>query len=331
MTCGVIDQKLLVPFVQAEFACGREYRGKFVQALRCPTCAYVRFPAPPEAVLNRYYAEEYPASSRSWYNVTSDYGPWKTDKRASNVIEVISRFGFEVGASLHEFGCAFGGTVDALYSRGYDASGTELNAGAVAEGRARGNTRIFAESALDYLARKSKAVQVVYSFHAIEHFTDPFDFIAEVSARIDPDGIIILIVPNSAALFPLVYGHARYVWFGYPEHLHLFSPRSALSFAERVGCELLHIESTEFGIEPDATARALSQEGQSAALLRHADRSLLGEELIFVLTPAKGQLAARYKLEANHARTRCLLSGRFEERAMAANEKSTVNPWPIGG
>jgi hypothetical protein len=168
---------------------------------------------------------------------------------------------------------------------------------------------------------------VVYSFHAIEHFPDPFSFVEEVSKLINPEGLIILVVPNAAALFAMVYGLGRYVWFSYPEHLHLFSPRSALSFADRIGCSLLHVEGREYGIQPELTAGALTHSSISAVELRNADRSLMGEELYLVMTPASGPTAAKYFRDAEQTRRMVTDFGNYERLALDANERETINPW----
>lgn len=328
VNCAVNDPKMLVPLFQGGHPCGRDYRGQFVQAQRCPCCSYVRFPDPPEGLLDAFYSKEYPEYCSSWYNLVADYAPYKTERRAEAIIGLIQRFGMPLGTSLHEFGCAFGGTVHALNAKGYDASGTELNSGAVAEARAYGNTAIHDISALDYLEARKGQMEVVYSYHAIEHFPDPFSFIKSMATLIHQDGLIILVVPNAAALFAMVYGLGRYVWFGYPEHLHLFSPRSALSFAERVGCSLVHLEGREYGIQPELTAAALTHDSGAAVALRGAERSLLGEELYIVLTPNGGGTATKYAREIEQTRARVLAFGAYERMALDANESETVNPWP---
>jgi SAM-dependent methyltransferase len=327
MVCGVLDPKKLVPFVQDGHPSGREFRGSFVQARRCPCCAYVTFPSPDPRTLDDFYAVEYPKGSAQWYNYEADYNPAKTEIRSNRIIELVRRFGFGPNASLHEFGCAFGGTVDALNRKGFRATGTELNAGAVNEGRTRGNMAIHAESALDFLGRETSKTQIVYSYHAIEHFPDPFDFMQKLTSVMDPEGILIMVVPSSAARFALVYGHMRYVWFGYPEHLHLFSPRSSLSVAQRIGCRLMHVQSAEFGIEPAATAKALAQDSKGALALRSADASLLGEELIFVMARSSSRIAARYAAEINLAEAKALSFGNAEQAAMDASARKTVDPW----
>lgn len=328
--CAINDPSLLRPLLQDGFPSGREYQGQFIQALRCPHCAYIRFPSPSGELLDDYYHNHYPATSASWYNVESDYAAWKVSSRAGRIVQWMRRFGVPPGSVVHEFGCAFGGTVHELNRLGYAASGTELNSTAVEQGRARGNTAIFAEDAIGYLRRTGTRPKVVYSYHAIEHFVDPFSFLTELRSVIDPDGLLILVAPSAAAKFALVYGHMRYVWFGYPEHLHLFSPGSAPSLAESTGYSLLHVESAEYSIEPEATARALLQSTPAAHWVSLGDASLTGPELIMVMTPSERVLTPRLQAVCRETLLKCENFANCERHALDACEQMTSNPWPVG-
>ncbi len=326
--CAVADQSLLIPMVEATYPAGRDYGGAFHQAKRCPCCAYVRFDEPTSEELDRFYNEEYPAASASWYNVETDYADWKTDQRSARVIKIMDDFGFAKGSIVHEFGCAFGGTVQGFKNKGYRASGTELNRTAVEQGRARGNLDVHPESALDYLARQPEKVQVVYSYHALEHFTDPFAFLRGLREQMDPNGIVISFLPNSAALFPLVYGHTRYMWFGYPEHVHLFSPGSADTLAKATGFELLDVFTAECGMEPEATARALSEPTFGAQLLRNEPRDRYGEELVVVMTPQGSALLESHQKRHVMAWEYSRAQAAREQIAMDHLTKVAANPWP---
>lgn len=328
MRCAVGDQSLLTPLYEATFPAGRDYGGVFHQARRCPCCAYIRFDDPTEEELDRYYNEEYPAVSKDWYNVDTDYAPWKTDARSNRVIQIMSAFGVGDDAIVHEFGCAFGGTVQAMKDKGYRASGTELNRTAVDQGRARGNLDVHSESALDFLSRQSEKTTVVYSYHALEHFTDPFSFLRNLRERMDPNGIVISFLPNSAALFPLVYGHTRYMWFGYPEHVHLFSPGCAASLAETTGFELLDVFTAPAGIEPEATSRALDEDSPTARMLRNEPGERYGEELVIVMTPAGSTLLSTHAQRRMNAREYSRAQAVRERDAMEHLSTFAANPWP---
>lgn len=326
-TCAVADQSLLVPMYEATYPAGREYRGIFHQAKRCPCCAYVRFNDPSSEDLDLYYNEEYPRVSAGWYNAETDYSAWKTDQRSARVIDIMNRLGFGPGSIVHEFGCAFGGTVQAMKDKGYRASGTELNRTAVEEGRQRGNIDIYSEPAQAFLSRQSDKPNVIYSYHALEHFTDPFSFMRELRELMDDNGILISFLPNSAALFPLVYGHSRFIWFGYPEHVHLFSPGSAEALARTAGFELLSVSTAPGTIEPEATAKALEVDSPNARLLRHEPRNRYGEELVLVMTPSGSSLLDQHAQAHHNAREYSRSQAVRERVAMENLSTFAFDPW----
>ncbi|WP_312821020.1 class I SAM-dependent methyltransferase [Brevundimonas sp.] len=328
MTCAIKDPSLFIPLIEDGHPTGRTYNGNFHPAKRCACCGYVRFETPSAEDLDQFYNHEYPQVSASWYNVDTDYAPWKTEVRSSRVIDILNTYGIERGASVHEFGCAFGGTVHALNQKGYDASGTELNREAVEKGRARGNDKIFAQSALDYLDSLPAKPKAIYSYHALEHFTDPFAFLRDLRERLDPNGIIISFLPNSAALFALVYGYTRYVWFNYPEHIHMFSPGSANALTEVTGFDLLSVFTSEFGIEPEATARATETGSAASNLLKSQPRQNFGEELVIVMTPRGSALTTQHKARHREAQLLSLQQSFVETDALDLMAGELSNPWP---
>lgn len=320
LQCALHDPANLVPLKQNEAAIGGHYHGDFVQAQRCRHCAYVTFPVPPEETLARYYQEEYPKGAASWYNLQTDYDVSKTSVRSRRVIDLAKQFGIEEGAVVHEFGCAFGGTVAALREAGYSATGTELNSSAVEQGRQHGNHYIHSQDTVTFLRGQSNLPSVIYSYHALEHFTDPFSFLDELKDCVAPDGIIVLFVPNSAARFPLVYGHTRYEWFAYPDHLHLFSPGCAAALAERVNCSLLYVGTAEVGLDRENTSRALDQDTESARLLKASDPSMLGEELVVVLAKRGNAVSRRFENNVTYHTAISSMQADVERKAMMLAE-----------
>lgn len=329
MDCAITNPQLLEALVQDGQPCGRSYQGRFVQAEGCPHCAYVRFPAPDDQLLNNFYQIDYPKSSVDWYNLSSDYAPWKAPVRATRIADIAHRFGLGKGIEIHEFGCAFGGTVQALNDMGYRATGTELNQQAVDEGRSYGNSSIFSQDTVSFLQSSSNKPQVVFSYHAIEHFIDPFSFLVGIRDGLSQEGIIILVAPSSAAKYSLVYGLMRYMWFGYPEHLHLFSPGSAPKLADRIGMDLLEVSTSEFGLYPEATKVALLQQSPAAWALRAGNSALMGEELTMVFAHPESTIAKERSHISKAVRTMCDSFSAIEKAAMTANKQRLVDPASI--
>jgi SAM-dependent methyltransferase len=309
-------------------------------ARRCMDCGHVFFDPPPLDLLDRYYNGEYPAAAASWYNVEADYADAKVTSRADRILSIASGFGFARPETkeiqlYHEIGCAFGGTVHELNRRGYPATGTELNAGAVAQGRARGNDAIAAEPDVDFLQRAGRQPNVVFGFHSFEHMPDPVGYLRDLAPCLASDSIVILFVPNAMALFPTAYGFMRYIWFGFPGHLNLFSAGSALCVARAAGYELLDVASHLSGLEPEATDHALNSRIETPVMARIRDHlvenGLMAEELILILTPAGSPAALRHRAELAATTRRCTANAAFEAAIRELGETAALGELPAAG
>ena len=62
---------------------------------------------------------------------------------------------------------------------GYIATGTDLNTGAVGQGRARGNAAIFSEADLDFFQNSAVRPNVVYGYYMLERMADPLGYLRE--------------------------------------------------------------------------------------------------------------------------------------------------------
>ncbi|MGE0417382.1 MAG: methyltransferase domain-containing protein [Acetobacteraceae bacterium] len=278
---------------------GTTFESTFHPARHCQDCGRIFFDVPNEDVLSRYYNSAYVTEgAQSWYNVEADYAPAKVTGRTDQVVDIAARFGFDNTHVFHEIGCAFGGTVFELNRRGYAATGTDLSQPAIDDGRARGNTNVFAEPDVAFLSGRSLRPHVVYGYHVLEHMPDPIGFLRSLSPLLAPDAIVILFVPNAMALLPWTYGFDRYPWFYYPAHLNMLSPGSLTCFARACGYELLDLWTATPDLDAGRTDRAtLGHDANEVSRLmrdRMMQTALLQEELGFVLTPANSTVAAAF-------------------------------------
>lgn len=278
------------------------------------------FDVPNFEFLSDYYQLEYPKAASSWYTVENDYNPEHCEMRAELVASFARMFLGTDQVVYHESGCSFGGTVAMLRSRGYDATGCELNQDAVAQGRARGNDRISDESDKEFLTRTQRRPNLLYSHHAVEHMPNPGEFLTGLRELLDPASIAILTVPNAVSAVAMKKGFHGHQWFAYPDHLHLFSPRSFLCLAEKTGYELLHIDTRMAGAtETDASSLGADpRDWQGRLALKVIEQTLMGVELRAVLTPRDSVVARTSRARIEETRAKCLLSGETERVLMQA-------------
>src|ERR1700733_7804266 len=169
----------------------REFEGVQHPARRCPDCGHVFFVPPPSDVLTRYYQDVYPPSSISWLNINAYYEPARVKFRSELIIKISARYGFGQSDRYHESGCAFGGTVLEFERMGYTATGTDLNADAVDQGRARGNASIFSKSDLEFFQHSTVRPNVVFGIYMLERMADPLGYLCELAPLLASRSIVI--------------------------------------------------------------------------------------------------------------------------------------------
>jgi SAM-dependent methyltransferase len=244
-------------------------------------------------------------------------------------MEIAGKFGLDRGA-YHELGCAFGGTVFEVASRGVRATGTDLNASAIEQGRKRG-ANVQTGNDAEFLATLKVKPNVIYGYHMLEHVPNPVEYLRGIAGQMARDSVAIFFVPNAIAAFPMVYNYMRYVWYGYPEHPHMFSPHSLLCLGRATGFDLIHVATNPIPIKTEETGRIvqpLPGSPTAEAIRDHAMReALLLPELEFVFARTGSTIATRFKDAASAAGDRCRRSADFE-KAMGELMKTTDTPDP---
>lgn len=329
--CGLItDTALLAPLFQGGGEALVPYKGSTLAGRRCDECGYVRFPAPSEQELSNYYEREWIPRSSRWFNVESDFADWKRIPLADRVLELASPFGHGLNSVFHEVGCAFGGTVFELQTRGYSASGTDKFAALVAEGQRNGVHDTSTLSPQDFFTERERKADVIYGFQMLQRERNPIAILSSLTSCLTDSGILILVVPNAMAVFPLVYGYSRYEWYSFPAHLHHFTAKSIQCLARAADLEVLSVGSRRYAVAPEFTAAAISarEDSDVAKELRDyaLETALLGEELEFVLAPRAS--AARFPDQICIAAEKCRASGALER---AQRDRATFvhlpDPW----
>lgn len=88
---------------------------------------------------------------------------------------------------------------------------------------------------------------VVHMGEVLEHLSDPDGMLKITHSLINPGGLLTLIVPNDFNPFQLILrDHVGMEpwWVAPPHHLNYFSHESLRKLVERVGFEVVHMEST---------------------------------------------------------------------------------------
>lgn len=134
---------------------------------------------------------------------------------------------------------------------GYEPYGLDRNVSAIEAARAEFGERVQAREL--GAAFPGVSFAVVTLVDVLEHVPDPGELLASVAARLEPNGVLALLLPNAASLTARVLGGA---WPHLAEeHLYLWTPAGLEGFLRRQGWRVLE---TRTGVRKVFTARYLA-------------------------------------------------------------------------
>lgn len=176
--------------------------------VRCVRCrlAYLS-PRPDRAAIGAYYPE-----GTEEHQV--DQTHFATAER-----QLVSRLHPGAGTVL-DVGCAAGAFLAAMAESGWAAFGVELSPEAARLAARYGKVHI---GTIESAPFSSESFDLVTFWSVIEHTHDPIAALARARRLLNPDGIVILGLPNFGGLERRMFGQH---WFGLdvPRHLYHFDP-----------------------------------------------------------------------------------------------------------
>ena len=128
------------------------------------------------------------------------------------------------GKRLLDYGCGAGSFLEYMYQRNYKVNGVEPDASA----RGLIDPQIPTATSIDDLP--TQQYDVITAFHVIEHVHELHHTLGALKQRLDPNGILVLALPNPLSYDAQYYGTD---WAGYdvPRHLYHFNQKSLDSLA----------------------------------------------------------------------------------------------------
>jgi len=216
--------------------------------VRCPSCRSLwQTPFPDDARL----AEIYGAGYLERWGIAGDEA--LSEVRAMKEASARSFLGrvarHRRGGALLDVGCALGFLLGEAKRAGYEPYGLDRNASAITQAQAEFGTRVQAVE-LDAEPFPGVSFAVVTLVDVLEHVPDPGALLAAVGARLEPGGVLALLLPNAGSLMARVLGNA---WPHLAEeHLWLWTPDGLRAFLQRQGWRVLE---TRTAVRKTFTAR----------------------------------------------------------------------------
>jgi SAM-dependent methyltransferase len=145
---------------------------------------------------------------------------------------------FVGSGSLLEFGPGTGEFLHAAAEAGFQVTGVDRFPHLRTENSHAG-VSLQESDALSFVA--GEPFDVVAAVHVLEHFHNPYDFLAAVKSNLKESGWLLLEVPNYASLSRVMSGRRWNCLVDY--HALQFTPGSLSSLLQRAGFKVVSLES----------------------------------------------------------------------------------------
>ncbi len=237
--------------------------------VRCPLCRSLwQRPFPDEARLAEIYGTGY--LERWGIDGPAQLAAVRAMKAATyrSFLARVARH--RTGGALLDVGCALGFLLGEARAAGFEPYGVDRNASAIERARAEFGERV---QALDLAENPFPGVAfaAVTLVDVLEHVPDPAALLAAVAPRLEPEGVLALLLPNAASLTARLFGGA---WPHLAEeHLWLWTPRGLEGFLRRQGWRVLE---THTGVRKSFTARYLASYRRALGAWSPPGLALLG-------------------------------------------------------
>jgi SAM-dependent methyltransferase len=168
-----------------------------------------------------------------------------------------------------DIGCGTGELLATFKKNGWESTGIEPNEIARREATKNYGLSVFEPSRLKILP--SGHYSVISLWHVMEHIDNLADTMNEIRRLLDPEGIIIVAVPNSNALDARIYGNYWAAW-DVPRHLYHFTRQSMDRLFSEYGFQLLNV----YPMKLDAYYVSLLSEKYKKGKIRYLPAAISG-------------------------------------------------------
>jgi len=208
---------------------------------KCSSCGFIfTQDYPGEEVIGRYYESQ---SYISHSDTTEGFSN-KLYRVARNIMLRIKRnlikniTGLETGRIL-DIGSGTGYFAATMNKAGWTSEGIEINEKARDFSKTRFGIDIAPPEKIK--AFMSSQYDCITLWHVLEHFHDPFSYMAEIKRLLKPGARCVIALPNSNSYDAMHYKRFWAAW-DVPRHLWHFNPQAFGLFAEKAGLILVSMK-----------------------------------------------------------------------------------------
>jgi len=208
----------------------------------CSQCGYGKSGEIKQQVTSLYVGGCYDVNEKKWHSLIQPFlsalergklGYLETDNKLSK--------------KLLEIGCGKGRFLDAARKYGFTVFGIEPSprSFSFASSRLGESVAPVGLEAIDGVLTFPSKFDFIMLWHVLEHLTDPSAVLSEIKGKLEPEGRVVIAVPNFAS-FQARHGKANWYHLDPPRHLHHFTPQSLQLLAKATGFEVDNIFFNSF-------------------------------------------------------------------------------------
>lgn len=209
--------------------------------MRCAACG-VEFiwPQPDASYREQLYSQDY---YQSWGDIRTNTALRDMKRRTADFyLGLIAPY--KQAGNLLDVGCAAGYFLESARDRGFVPYGIEYSVFSAAVAQEKFGKNAVEAGTIETSRFPAGFFDVITMIDLLEHVTEPAATLARAKTLLKPDGIIVIVTPDTAALTNTLMGKR---WTHYKkEHLYYFNKQSMRALAGRAG---FSVRSYEHGLK----------------------------------------------------------------------------------
>ncbi len=166
---------------------------------------------------------------------------WTSIPRLRNETNYLGLLNRPVGSVL-EVGCGSGDRLALLQKKGWTVLGQDIDPKAAQYAASKHQLKIFSMP-VDELPIEPKSMDAIVLSHVIEHVHEPQLMIQQILKYLKPNGVIVLITPNSNSIIRKLFGRF-WIHTEHPRHLILFNKKNFSSIVPDSLKNYVSVETT---------------------------------------------------------------------------------------
>ncbi len=164
----------------------------------------------------------------------SKYQKWITSARHKYIIKL------KKGGRLLDIGCSEGDFLQEFDAKKWQLVGVDINKTAAKIAQSKlGNAEIYARP-IKAVKLPKKTFDIITLWHVFEHLDRPKSVLKEIHSLLDPNGYVIIEVPNGNSLYRRLFGPNWQLLIA-PEHICFWSKRTITDLFQKLGFSIKQV------------------------------------------------------------------------------------------